>query len=63
MNEPNEALHRLGSALEYRLDGAVAPVRDPAADAVLVRVPPRRVAEEDALDVAVNDDAPPDHAS
>src|SRR5438105_8677393 len=60
--EPNEPLHRLGLALEDRLDRAVAAVLDRARHAVALGEPPHRVAEEDALDVAADDDAAADPA-
>src|SRR5947209_20575653 len=60
--EPHEPLHRLGLALEDRLHRAVAAVLDPAGHAVAIREPADRVAEEDALHMAADDDAAADPA-
>jgi hypothetical protein len=50
-----ERVDVLGSALEDGLNRPVGPVADPACDAARVGQPPRRVAEEDALDAAMGD--------
>ena len=61
--EVDEPLDRLALALEHGLHGAVRAVADPAGDATGLRQPPRRIAEVDALDVAVDDDAAALHAA
>lgn len=48
-------LDRLLFAFEDRLDRAVGAIPDPTGDAVGVRLAPRRLAEEDALDAPVDD--------
>ena len=49
---------RLGRALEHRLDRALGRVARPPATAAALRLPARRVAEEDSLHTAVGDDSP-----
>ena len=61
--ERDEPLHRVRLAFEHRLDRSVPAVRDPAGHVVLLSEPPCRVTEEHTLDVAVHDDAAPDHES
>jgi hypothetical protein len=59
--EVDEALDRVGVALENRLDGPVPVVSYPAGHAALAGETPRRVPEEHALNPPVDDHAPPDH--
>ena len=61
--ERDEALDRVRLSLQYRLDRAVPAVRNRTADVMLLREPAHRVAEEHALDMPVNDDAPADHGA
>ena len=63
VDELDQARHRVLVAFEHRLDGSVPTVRDPPGDAALLRQPSDRVAEEDALYTAVDDDAAADHAA
>jgi FMN reductase [NAD(P)H] len=63
MHVLDEARHRFLVSLEHRLHRPVPTVCDPACDAALLREPPDRVAEEDALNAAVDDDAAADHAA
>src|SRR5690242_4702986 len=61
---PGEAHHRVdgvAGALEDGLDASVRVVADPSGDASRLRGAPGRVAEEDALHAAVDDDALTDH--
>jgi hypothetical protein len=62
LTERDEALDRLGVALENSFEGAVRVVSRPPGDAALLGRAPCRIAEEDALDPAVDDRAPPDHS-
>jgi hypothetical protein len=59
--EGDQPLDRLALALEDGLDGSLRGVSHPSGDPALLREPPRRVAEEDALDAAVDDEAAADH--
>ena len=59
MAERDESLDCLGLAFEDRLDGAVGAIAHRARDCVAFGEASRRVAEEDALDMAVDDDAFP----
>jgi hypothetical protein len=61
--KPDQPLDRLRLSLEDRLHGAIGPVADPTPDLCLVCTAPGRVAEEDALDAAVNDDPAADQSS
>src|SRR3954470_17427552 len=58
--EVDHDLDVVGVALEPRLDGAVVVVAHPAGDAGAVGAATDRLAEEHALDVPVDDDAPGD---
>ena len=55
--ELDQALDRVALALEYRLDRTIGPVAHPACDGRRLRSPPERLAEEDTLDVTLDDDA------
>ena len=61
--EGDETVDGVPLALEDRLHAPIGDVADPAGDARRKRPPPRRLPEEDALDVALNDDAATLHAS
>jgi FMN reductase [NAD(P)H] len=63
MRELDETRHGVIFTFEHGLDRPVPTVRDPACNAVLLRQPPDRVAEEHALDAALDDDAAADHAA
>lgn len=62
-HETDEQLDGFPPALEDRLDAAVREVPHPTCDAVGERAPAGRLAEEDALDVTLDDDASALHAS
>jgi ferredoxin len=55
VGERDQALDGAFLSLEDGFDGAVPVVTHPTTDVVLLRQPPRGVAEEDALDAAVDD--------
>jgi hypothetical protein len=61
--EADESLNGVLVAFEDGFDCPVPPIRDPARDAVPLREPTRRVAEEDALHAAVNNDAAANHGA
>ena len=61
-HEADEPVDRLSLAFEYSLDTAVRAVPHPAGDTVCESTAPRRLEEEDALDVTLEDDAPALHA-
>lgn len=63
MHELHELADRRVVALEDRLHGPVASVRDPAADAVAFGDTLRRVPEEHALNESVDDHAPANHGA
>src|ERR1700759_2844790 len=56
----DDRLDGVGSALQHHLDGAVAAVGGPAGDALVARRVPGRVAVENSLHLAVNDQAAAD---
>jgi hypothetical protein len=58
VREGDEPLDRLRLALEDGLDGSLRGVASPAGDTVLLGQPAQRVAEEDSLDTAVDNDPP-----
>jgi hypothetical protein len=61
---PNPVEHVLNVVLgsfEERLDGAVRPVTNPAADPGLLSLPAATVPEEHALDESVHNDTTADH--
>jgi FMN reductase [NAD(P)H] len=62
-HECDELLDAVRFALEHRLDGPVAPVRDRAGHATLTRPLGDCEAEPHALHAAVGDDTPTDHAT
>jgi hypothetical protein len=59
----HEPLDRLALSLEDGLDRPVRPVPNPAGDAARERAALRGLAEEDALDVSLDDDAAALHPS
>lgn len=59
----DKPLDRVRVALEHGFHRPVPVVPHPAGDAVLLRAPTRRVAEEDALHPPVDDDAAPGHST
>ena len=59
-SELEHRLDRVGLPLEHRFDGAVGKVADPAGNAARGRAAARLLAEEDALNVAMDDRAPAD---
>ena len=63
MHELHEPFHRLRLAFEHRLHRAVVTVPHPAGNAPLLGEPPRRIAKEHTLDVAVGDDAAANHGA
>ena len=54
LGELQDFLHGFGLTLEHRLHRSVGAVASPAGDAQFPRAPADRVAEEDALDAAVD---------
>jgi hypothetical protein len=61
VRKPDESVDRLLATFEHGLDCAVPSIRDPAGHPVLLGETTRRVAKEDALDAAVDDNAAADH--
>lgn len=58
MAKPDKAIDGLGITLEDRLDAAVGVVTHPSRHLVHRRPPPEGVAEENALNAALDQDAP-----
>jgi len=61
VHEPDESVDRLLATFEHGLDCAIPSIRDPAGHAVLLSETTRRVAKEDALHAAADDNAAADH--
>jgi hypothetical protein len=61
VGERDESFHGVVLPFEDGFYRPVEPVRHPSGNVMLLCEPPHRVAEEHALNLAVNDDAAPDH--
>jgi FMN reductase [NAD(P)H] len=63
VGERDESFHGVVLPFEDGFHRPVEPVRNPSGNVMLLCEPPHRVAEEHALNLAVDDDAAPDHGA